>query len=152
VYALLDRAGTWMIERFDDALNTDAALAGNSDTPVSTWSGLGHLEGRRVAVIADGVVRGEASVLTGRITLDAPARQVEAGLTFAHTVEPLPPNLLGQVSDGDFVRLVEVGFRLEDTAALRVDLGRGLFDMPLHRFGPQPAAGAPPRVSGDRRL
>ncbi|HYG89538.1 MAG TPA: hypothetical protein VD978_25155 [Azospirillum sp.] len=152
VYALVDRAGTWMIERFDDTLNTDAALVGNSDTPVSTWSGLEHLEGRRVAVVADGVVRGEASVLTGRITLDAPAQRMEAGLTFAHTVEPLPPNLLGQVSDGDFVRLVEVGFRLEDTAALRVDLGRGLFDMPLHRFGPQPVAGAPPRVSGDRRL
>lgn len=152
VYVLVDRAGAWSIERFDDTLNTDAALVGAADAPVSTWSGLDHLEGRRVAVVADGVVRGEATVLTGRIALDTPARQVEAGLTFAHTIEPLPPNLLGQVADGDVVRLVEVGFRLEDTAALRVDLGRGAVDLPLHRLGPQPADGVPPRVSGDRRM
>ena len=153
VYLLVDRAGTWTIERFDDTLNTDSALVGGSGTAVSTWSGLGHLEGRRVAVLADGVVRGEADVLTGRITLDTPAKEVEAGLTYTHVVEPLPANLLGQMADGDVVRLVEVGFKLEDTAALRVDLGRGLFDMPLHRFGPQPASGSPPpRVSGDRRL
>ncbi|PWC56037.1 hypothetical protein [Azospirillum sp. TSO22-1] len=153
VYVLVDRAGTWTVERFDDTLNTDSALVGSSGAAVSTWSGLGHLEGRRVAVLADGTVRGEATVVTGRITLESPAKEVEAGLTYTHVVEPLPANLLGQVADGDFVRLVEVGFKLEDTAALRVDLGRGLFDMPLHRLGPQPASGSPPpRVSGDRRM
>ena len=68
-------------------------------------------------------------------------------------MEPLPPNVTGQAGGGTRIRLIEVGFRLHETAALRADLGRGLFDLPLHRFGPQPAEGEPPvAVTGDRRL
>ncbi|HYH18036.1 MAG TPA: hypothetical protein VD995_05405 [Azospirillum sp.] len=152
VYLLAERGAGWTIERFDDTLNLDSALVGESDTPVAVWSGLDHLEGRNVAVVADGAQRGSLPVTAGRITLDPPALRVEAGLPYAHVIEPLPANLIGQVADGAMVRLVAVGFRLEDTAALRVDVGRGLYDLPLHRFGPQPADGTPPRVSGDRRL
>ena len=153
VYLLVERGGAWLVERFDDALNLDSALVGDADEAAATWSGLDHLEGRTVGVLADGAVRGTASVLLGRVTVDPPARHVEIGLPYAHAIEPLPPSLLDPAGGGDRVRLVEAGFRLEDTAALRVDLGRGAFDLPLHRFGPQPADGAPPpRVSGDRRL
>lgn len=152
VYLLAERGSVWTIERFDDTLNLDSALVGESETPVAVWSGLDHLEGRSVAVMADGAQRAAVPVVAGRITLDPPATRVEAGLPYAHVIEPLPANLIGQVSDGALVRLIAVGFRLEDTAALRVDVGRGLYDLPLHRFGPQPGGGAPPRVSGDRRL
>lgn len=154
VYLLVERAIAWTIERFDDALRLDAALVGDAATATALWSGLDHLEGRTVGVVADGVVRPDATVVTGRITIDPPARHLEAGLRFAHTIEPLPPSQVGQAGGtGDTLRLVEVGFRLEDTAALRVDLGQGPYDLPLHRFGPQPAEGEPPPpVSGDRRL
>ncbi|MBP2313372.1 hypothetical protein [Azospirillum soli] len=152
VYALVDRAGTWTIERFDDSLNLDSALVGDHDTATAVWSGLDHLEGRSVAVVADGVVRPNVTVQAGKITLNPPAKRVEAGLSYTHLVEPLPASLLGQTGGADVVRLVAVTFRLEDTAALRADLGRGLQDLPLHRAGPQPAGGVPPRVSGDRKL
>ncbi|WP_342760747.1 hypothetical protein [Azospirillum thermophilum] len=152
VYLLVDRAGTWTIERFDDALSLDCALVGDRDVPTAVWSGLDHLEGRRLGVVADGVVRDPVTVAAGRIVLSPPARRVVAGLPFTHRVEPLPPNLLGQATGADLVRLVAVTFRLEETAALSVDLGRGLQALPLHRFGPQPAGGLPARASGDRRL
>lgn len=153
VYLLVDRAGTWTIERFDDALNTDSALVGASDAATAQWSGLDHLEGRTVAVVGDGTALGRVPVVAGTVIVDPAAIAVEAGLPFTHTIEPLPPGQVGQVAGGDAVRLVGVAFRLEDTAALRVDLGRGLQELPLHRFGPQPAEGRPPpRVSGDRRL
>ncbi|PWC34759.1 hypothetical protein [Azospirillum sp. TSO35-2] len=152
VYTLVDRAGVWTIERFDDALNLDAAITAARAEPAAVWGGLAHLEGRRVAVIADGVVRNPATVQAGTITLAPPAARVEIGLPYTHRVEPLPANLLGQATGADLVRLVAVTFRLEETAALRVDLGRGLQDLPLHRLGPQPAGGVPPPVSGDRRL
>lgn len=153
VHLLVDRNGRWTIERFDDSLHLDSALVGEAEAPTAVWSGLDHLEGRPVTIVADGVVRGGATVSAGRITVDPPARRVEAGLAYAHVIEPLPPNLIGQVDSGHLVRLVEATFRLEDTASLRVDVGRGPYEMPLHRFGPQPADGAPPpRVSGDRRV
>ncbi len=152
VYTLVERRGVWSVERFDDALNLDAAITGERVDATAVWGGLTHLEGRTVAVVADGVVRNPATVQAGSITLDPPARRVEIGLPYTHRVEPLPPNLLGQATGADIVRLVAITFRLEETAALRVDLGRGLQELPLHRLGPQPADGVPPRVSGDRRL
>ncbi|WP_029009195.1 hypothetical protein [Azospirillum halopraeferens] len=153
VYVLVERDGAWLVERFDDTLNLDSALVGEAEEPAATWSGLDHLEGRTVGVLADGAMRGEVPVLLGRVTVDPPARRVEVGLPYAHTVEPLPPSALAPAGAGDRVRLVEACFRLEDTAALRVDLGRGPFELPLHRFGPRPAGDGPPaRVSGDRRL
>lgn len=152
VFALIDRAGVWSIERFDDSLNLDAAVVADKAEAAAVWSGFAHLEGRTLTVLADGVVRPSVAVQAGTITLSPPARHVEAGLPYSHRIEPLPANLLGQASGADLVRLIAVTFRLEDTAALRVDLGRGLQDLPLHRLGPQPADGVPPRVSGDRRL
>lgn len=152
VCLLVDRAGVWTVERFDDRLNLDSAVVGDRAEPTAVWSGFAHLEGRSVAVLADGVVRPTATVQAGTITLAPPARHVEAGLPYSHRIEPLPPNLIGQASGADLVRLVAVTFRLEETAALRVDLGRGLQDLPLHRLGPQPMDGVPPRVSGDRRM
>lgn len=152
VYLLIDRAGHWGIERFEDDLNLDAALIGDNTTPTATWAGLDHLEGRAVAVVADGIVRPGATVLLGRVTLDPPARHVAIGLPFTHRIEPLPPSLTGLNGEGTTLRLVEASFRLEDTAALRVDVGAGLYDLPLHRLGAGLAEGAPPRISGDRKL
>ena len=61
VYLLVQRpegfSTRWNIERLDDALHLDAGLYGESETPVSVWSGLDHLNGKTVAVVADGVLR-----------------------------------------------------------------------------------------------
>ncbi|UEM02618.1 hypothetical protein JL101_021945 [Skermanella rosea] len=144
----------WNIERLDDALHLDAGLYGESDEPAAVWSGLDHLEGRAVGVVADGVLRPDATVSGGAITLDPPARTVEAGLPFTHVVEPLPPSPLSTGGGrGPALRLVQAVFQLEDTAALRADVGAGLTDFPLRRLG-DAALGdaAPQRVSGDRRL
>jgi hypothetical protein len=51
------------------------------------------------------------------------------------------------------MRLVEVVFQLEDTAALCADVGAGLTDFPLRRLGDQALGNeAPARVNGIRRL
>ena len=107
-----------------------------------------------MAVVADGIVRAGATVNAGKIQLEAPASAVSVGLPYSHVVEPLPPNLLGLgLTVGTPVRLVEVSFRLQDTAAVSVDLGRGPFELPMHRFGPVPLAGTPlPLINGDRSL
>ncbi len=154
VYLMVQRGALWTVERFQDGVYLDASLTGTAGTPTANWSGLGHLEGRTVSVVADGIVRADAVVNAGAIHLDPPARTVSAGLPYSHVVEPLPPNLLGLgLVVGSPVRLVEASFRLKDTAAVRVDLGRGPFDLPMHRFGPAPLPDTPPPlVSGDRSL
>jgi len=81
--------------------------------------------------------------------------EIAAGLPYTHTVEPLPPFLLGQGggSQGLAMRPVETIFRLHETRALSLDLGRGPAAVPFGRL----AAGAgfdhvPAPFTGDRRV
>ena len=154
VYLMVGRGSLTTVERFEDGVNLDASLTGSAGTPTVSWGGLNHLEGETVSVVADGIVRADAVVNAGKVHLAAAATSVSAGLAYSHVVEPLPPNLLGLgLAVGTPVRLVDISFRLQDTAAVSVDLGRGPFELPTHRFGPAPLADAPlPLVSGDRSL
>ncbi|HEY7610404.1 MAG TPA: hypothetical protein VIF14_14310 [Alphaproteobacteria bacterium] len=137
VFALVERAGAVFIERFDESLSTDAALAGESEAPLDEWAGLDHLEGRTVAVVADDTPLPPHQVSGGAITLETPATKVEVGLPFAMEVEPLPPAALQPrlSNQGIPVRLVSANFRLLAARALRVDTGRGVRDIPFKRLG-----------------
>ena len=153
VYLLIAREGTYSIERIDDALNLDAAMTGLAASPALTWSGLGHLEGKTVSIVADGIVVTPRRVEAGQIILEEAASTVEIGLPYTHIVEPLPPSVLEQNGAGRAIRLIEAVFRIENTAALRLDVGRGLRDIPLRQFGIDVILDeAPPRVSRDVRV
>jgi hypothetical protein len=56
---------------------------------VNTFSGLDHLEGCEVKVLADGVPQGPFTVVGGAIELEAPAAIVHAGLGYDQEVETL---------------------------------------------------------------
>ncbi len=153
VYMLIDRGGAFTIEEFDPALNLDSALTGESETPSETWSGMDHLEGMTVSVVADGVILGNKVVEDGAVTIDTPANEVEIGLAYTHIVEPLPPGAMDGGGAGRATRLVEAIFRLENTASLRLDVGRGLRDVSLRRFGEEEILDEPPpRVSRDVKV
>jgi hypothetical protein len=137
VYVLVERSGVFMIEAFDDDYNVDAGLKGTADTSKSTWSGMDHLEGKTIKVVADGTPLGEFVVAGGQITIDVMASAVEAGLGFTHIIEPLPPTYVNPTggTQGGRVRPIAFTFRVRDTAALRLDVGHGLQDVPFKRFG-----------------
>lgn len=150
VYMLVERAGDYMIEEFDDDLDLDSALSGAVSTPASTWSGLDHLNGRSVAIVADGVVLNDKTVSGGQLVLDEPASHVQIGLRFKHVIEPLPPSTVGGAGAGRKIRLVEGKFRLQDTAAMRLDTGRGAYDVAMRQFGEDDILDDPaPLISGD---
>ncbi|GGG50133.1 phage protein [Caldovatus sediminis] len=156
VWAVVERhgGGRFFLERFDATLGLDAAVAAEAAAPQAVWSGLAHLEGRTVGVLADGSVRAPAPVLDGAVTLDPPARAVQLGLPFRHLVEPLPPDVLapGGAARTGPVRLVSATFRLLGTAALAVDLGRGPQPVPFRRLD-TPVLDAPPApFTGDVTL
>jgi hypothetical protein len=153
VYAVVERAGTHRLERFDAALGLDAALAGSAATPQDTWTGLDHLQGLEVGVLADGAPRGRQAVVAGRIQLDPPASSVQAGLPFSHVIEPLPPQLAtGAGSAAAPLRLVSATFRLLATPALSVDLGRGVQPVAFRRLDTRLLDAAPPAFTGDISL
>lgn len=153
VFLVVERTGTFRLERFGDALGVDAAVSGTHPTGATTWSGLDHLAGRSVVVVADGAPRGTQTVTGGAITTDPPARAVQVGLPFTHVIEPLPPELITQYGGRTGpVRLVAVTFRVLETAALSVDLGRGPVAVPFRRLGPLVLDTAPPAYTGDKTI
>ena len=150
VYMLVERSGHFLIEQFDDDMNLDSALAGQAVTPTATWSGLGHLEGQTVSIVADGFVHPDRTVTGGAVVLSAPASTVQIGLGYTHIVEPLPPNVIAESGAGRKIRMIKGIFRLHDTAALRLDTGRGVNDITLRQLGEEDILDAPlPLVSGD---
>lgn len=150
VYLLVERDGQYFIEIFDDALNLDSALTGEVGTPTDTWSGLDHLEGMSVSIVADGVVLDNQAVEGGEVTLEEPVSKIEIGLPYTHVVEPLPPAAYGEGPMVRKLRLIEAVFRLKETNALRLDVGRGLRDVALRQMGEDDMLDAPlPSVSGD---
>ncbi len=153
-YVLVERAGGTFIEVFDDALNVDSGLTGADPTAKTSWTGLDHLEGETVKVLADGAVRADATVSDGGIVLAEAAGDVQIGLGFTHTIVPLPPSdhELQGIGQGGKVRLVAVSFRLQDTSALRLDVGRGFIDIPFKRFGEDVLDSPPPLFTGDKTV
>lgn len=146
VYCLVQRQSNIFIEKLDEALNLDSALTGSADTPTTQWSGLDHLNGQEVCVIADGIVLDNKITVTGgTITLDQPAQSIEVGLPYTHVIEPLPPGI-SQGYGGRKLRLIELMLRVHETQALRVDVGRGLKDTTLKAIGETPILNAPPPI------
>lgn len=153
VWAAVERMGGWRLERFDAGLSLDAALAGESGDPQDRWRGLEHLEGRRVAVLADGAPREDETVVLGAVTVDPPALSVQAGLPYRHVIEPLPPELAGAAGAGRApLRLVSATFRVLATAALDVDLGRGPVPVPFRRLDTPLLDAAPPHFTGEASM
>jgi len=153
LWCVVERAGGISLERFEASLMQDAALTGSSITPKSTWTGLGHLNGREVTILANGAVRPNAIVVGGAVVLNAPATQVAIGLSFKHLIEPLPADLItpnGSATGPS--RLVAITFRLLDTPAVQIDLGTGPRPLPLRRFNRDHFDAPPAPFTGDATL
>jgi hypothetical protein len=76
-----DATGAWFL---------DSALPFSSPSPVTTISGLEHLEGQLVGVYADGGGQAKKLVSSGSITLDQPASAGAVGLPLKYRIGLLP--------------------------------------------------------------
>lgn len=81
-----------------DAFFVDCGLT-YSGAPVTTISGLSHLEGKVVNILADGAVHPQRTVSGGSITLDNAASKVQVGLPITADLQTLP--VAAQI-DGSF--------------------------------------------------
>jgi len=83
------------IERMDADLNTDSTITGANPAGATVWTGLDHLEGKTVDVVADGVALNTQVVTGGQITIERAAYAVEIGLHYKTTVVTLTPEIAG---------------------------------------------------------
>lgn len=111
------------IERFDEDLKTDSAMILEDVAGKMVWDGLDHLEGKIVAVKADGVYIGKFTVIGGEITISRNAYKMEIGLPFTSTIIPLRPEI--QAGDGSAqgnnMRTSEVTVLLYETTGGKVN-------------------------------
>jgi hypothetical protein len=104
VYFLVERNGTYRIERLDKAVHTDGAFLMESETPRAQWgaasgdASLAPIDGVSGTILADEHVHPASPITAGTLTLDQPAARVEVGRPYLHEVAPLP--IFNQSSGG----------------------------------------------------
>jgi len=99
-----------------DAFFVDCGLS-YSGAPATTISGLSHLEGRQVAILADGAVHPERTVTGGAITLQLPASVVQIGIPYTMTLRTLRLEAGAEdgTAQGKTMRIHNIVFRLHET-------------------------------------
>lgn len=85
----VERMATQLFATQADAFFVDCGLT-YSGAAVTTISGLDHLEGKTVSILADGAVHPQKTVSGGAITLDSAASKVHIGLPITADIKTLP--------------------------------------------------------------
>jgi hypothetical protein len=88
--------------------------------PVSTVTGLWHLEGETVSVLADGGAILSKTVTDGSISLDEAASRIIVGLPYTCRVKTLPINLREAATEHKRKDITAVGTKIYQTRGLRV--------------------------------
>jgi hypothetical protein len=89
LYTYVLRDSVYMLEREDVTLTTDSSA---SATSTDTLTGLTHLNGKTIGVVADGAYKGEFVVSGGQITIDRTATLITGGLDYTPIIETMPLN------------------------------------------------------------
>lgn len=146
----IDGATVRYIEHFDSTINTDCAITGTTGSPTDTWSGLDHLEGEAVDVVADGVVMPQEVVSGGSITLPRTASSVEIGLHYETEIEPLMPSIQNMPAggQGEATSVNEIIVRLHETIGAEV-AGQVI---PFRKFGDAVLDNPVDAFTGDKRV
>lgn len=102
----------------DNTVLNQAPGTWSLDQPVTNISGLWHLEGEEVAILADGNVVEHKIVENGSITLDDSASRVVVGIKYRPIAQTLPPVVSDAVIEARRKRIVGVAVRVSDTRGL----------------------------------
>ena len=85
----VERLHSRQVEALTDSYFVDAGVI-YSGTPISTVTGLNHLEGKTVSILADGAVQPQQVVTGGAVALQQAASIVAAGLPITADLQTLP--------------------------------------------------------------
>lgn len=116
----VERLRTRIFTQIADAFFVDAGLT-YSGAPITTLSGLWHLEGKEVDVLTDGAVHPRRTVTNGAITLDYSASKVHVGLPITSDMRTLPLAIEGMqaVGQGTTKNVNKVHLRVSQSSAVK---------------------------------
>tara|TARA_R100000808_G_scaffold2300_1_gene9375 strand:- start:7179 stop:9740 length:2562 start_codon:yes stop_codon:yes gene_type:complete len=106
----------------------DSALS-YSGSAATTISGLDHLEGQTVSILADGATHPDKTVSSGSVTLDRSATNVKLGLAYKSILQTMRLNAGSQngTSQAKTKRIYEITIRLYESVG--VEVGESLSNM-----------------------
>lgn len=131
VYFAVKRGNAVYLEKSDRSSRLDNSVSLSADEPKTEWELPEDFDGRTVAVVADGAALGDVVVRGGKITLEYPAREIEAGYIFDVSVVPMPPAAEDVSLVNERWCLTCLRLMLENTAGCKVN-GR---EIVTPRFG-----------------
>jgi len=138
-----------------DAFYVDSGLTYNG-VAASTISGLDHLEGETVQIIADGGAHPDRVVSGGSVTLDDTYTKVHIGLYSVAQIDTLnaEPRVQGGSSQGRLRRIPNVSLRFDRTLGCEVASSPDLdeWDPIFFRSAGDPMDAPPPLFTGDKRV
>lgn len=137
------------LEVFNDSALLDSSVIYTTGLPTDTFSGLDHLEGETLKVIADGSVLSDVTVSSGSVTIDRNAdTSCEIGLNMTPTVTTLPIEVVQLGSQvGKKKRISEVVLRVDNTGDFTVNG----YEVSFRSTGTPPPI-APPSFTGDKKV
>jgi hypothetical protein len=137
----------------EDAFYVDCGITYDG-TATATITGLDHLEGEEVAILADGATHPNRTVESGQITLDRPASVVHVGLPMISRLVPMriETGAPDGTSQGKTKRIHSITARFLDTLGGRIGRYGGDLDDISLRFPDVPMDSPPPIGSGDHHL
>ena len=167
VYVIVKRTINGATRRFVEVLNVfdfdqtdntsfnflDSQLS-YSGSAASTISGLDHLEGQTVSILADGASHPDKTVSSGSVTLDRSALNVKVGLAYTSLLQTMRLNSGSQngTSQGKTKRIYDITVRMFET--IGVEVGPNLNDMeriPFRSSADLMDEGIPP-FTGDKEV
>ncbi len=113
-------------EAGDTGVNTSAyttyASGGKVEKVSKSFSGLDHLEGEVVSVLADGVPHADVTVSGNAITLTSYANHVHAGLSYTSSLQPMPVEVQTQMgtAQGREKRVNQVVLRVYESVKCKL--------------------------------
>lgn len=142
-------------EDYKNWFYVDCGKSYSLGTADSTFSGLSHLEGKTVSVLADGAVHPDCVVASGSITLRQPAKIVMVGLPYTSTLTPTSLDI-GQTpqgtAQGRHFRVHRLGVRFFKSLGGQYETAPGVFDPILFRDFEVPMGSAPAPFTGQKDL
>lgn len=148
----------WMEYHYEEGVSRSNAFYVDSGltysgAPTSTITGLGHLNGQTVSILADGSTHPTRVVAAGSITLQRPASVVQVGLAYIGILAPMPIDAgsADGTSQGKTQRISKCGIRFYLTGGARYGRDENSqLDRIEMRGGSDHMDAPPPLFTGDK--
>jgi hypothetical protein len=136
-----------------DAFYVDCGLS-YSGSAVTTLSGLSHLEGQTVQVLANGATHPDCVVSGGSITLQRLTTKAQVGLKYISNLQTMriEAGAADGTSQGKMKRINKVVLRFLNTLGAKAGPNSSSLDTIQFRSGSDPMDASPPLFTGDKLM